>query len=99
MTQRSLAVLAILNAVLIAAIAMTFGPGVSEAEAQGLGRGGEYLMIAGNSQQRQQQAVIYVMEVNTGRVAAFFVNSANGNVDLIGARDISADVNEEGGGR
>ena len=44
MTQRSLAVLVILNAVLIAAIAMTFGATTQEANAQGIGGGGSYLL-------------------------------------------------------
>ena len=99
MTQRSLAVLVILNAVLIAAIAMTFGATTQEANAQGIGGGGSYLIIAGNTQQREQQAVIYVMQVNTGRVAAFLVNSANGNVDVVGARDLARDLNGDEGGR
>ncbi|MEM9416252.1 MAG: hypothetical protein AAGA29_12365 [Planctomycetota bacterium] len=96
MTQRSLAVLVILNAVLIAAIAMTFGPGTSQVQAQGIGGGG-YLMIAGDTQQRQQQAVVYVMQVNTGRVAAFLINSANGDVTLVGAREVANDLEDDGG--
>jgi len=99
MTQRSLAVLVILNAVLIAAIAMTFGATTQEANAQGIGGGGSYLIIAGNTSQRNQQAVIYVMQVNTGRVAAFFVNSGTGDVDVIAARNIATDLEEGGGGR
>lgn len=99
MTQRSLAVLVILNAMLIAAIAMTFGATTQEANAQGIGGGGSYLIIAGNTQQREQQAVVYVMQVNTGRVAAFLVNSANGDVTVVGARNIANDLQEGGGGR
>lgn len=96
MNQRSLSVLVILNAVLVAAIAMTFGAATPQAQAQGIG-GGSYLMLAGNTQQRQQQAVVYVMQVNTGRVAAFLVNSANGDVDIVGAREVAADINGDGG--
>lgn len=95
MTHRSLAVLIVLNAVLLAAIALTFGP-VQRAEAMQLG-GGSYLLIAGNSSQAQQQ-VIYVMDTRNGRVAAFTINSANQKVEVVGAREIADDLNNVGGG-
>lgn len=94
MTQRSLAVLIVLNAVLLAAIALTFGP-VEKAQAQ-FG-GGNYLMISGDSDASPEQ-VIYVMEANSGRVVAFTVNSASKKLTTIGARKIASDL-EGGGGR
>ncbi len=94
MTQRSLAVLIVLNAVLLAAIALTFGP-VEKANAQ-LG-GGSYLMIAGNTANASQQ-VIYVMDTRNGRVAGFTVNSANNRVEIIGGREIADDLDGGGGG-
>ena len=102
MTQRSLAVLAIFNVVLIAAIALTFGAVPPQAQAQPLGGGGgSYLMIAGNTEQRQQQQVIYVLQVNTGRVAGFLLNSGNGEVTFIRGREIAEDLqdNNDGGRR
>lgn len=95
MTQRSLAVLIVLNAVLLAAIAMTFAP-LPRANAQ-LG-GGSYLMIAGNTSQVSQQ-VVYVMDTRNGRVAAFTINSANGDVEIVGAREIADDLRGGGGDR
>ena len=92
MTQRSLAVLIVLNAVLLAAIALTFGP-IQQANAQ-IG-GGSYLMIAGNTTQAAQQ-VVYVMDTRNGRVAAFTVNSANKKVEIVGGREIAQDL--QGGG-
>ena len=94
MTQRSLSVLIVLNAVLLAAIALTFGP-VEKANAQ-LG-GGSYLMIAGNTANASQQ-VIYVMDTRNGRVAGFTVNSANKQVKIIGGREIADDLDAGGGG-
>lgn len=93
MTQRSLAVLIVLNAVLLAAIALTFGP-VEKAQAQ-IG-GGSYLMLAGNSANSSQQ-VVYIMDTRSGRVAAFTVNSANKRVEVVGGREIGDDLNAGGG--
>jgi len=98
MTHRSLAVLIILNALLIAAIATTFGATSQSAQAQGLG-GGNYLMIAGDTSQNGQQAVIYIMDTGTGRVAAIQVNSANGRISPVGAREIGNDMRNGGGGQ
>lgn len=95
MTQRSLAVLIVVNAVLLAAIAMTFSP-LPKANAQ-LG-GGSYLMIAGSTSQVAQQ-IVYVMDTRNGRVAAFTVNSANGQVKIVGAREIGEDLKAGGRGR
>jgi hypothetical protein len=89
MTQRSLSALIVLNAVLLAAIALTFGP-VPRADAMQLG-GGSYLMIAGNSANVQPQ-IIYIMDTRNGRVAGFTVNSANGKVEIVGAREIGDDL-------
>lgn len=98
MTQRSLAVLVILNAVLVAAIAMTFGATTQKAQAQLGGGGGNYLMIAGDTSQNNQQAVIYIMDTNNGRVAAVQVNSANGRVTPVALREVGNDLRNGGGG-
>jgi len=95
MTQRSLSVLIVLNAVLLAAIALTFGP-VQPAKAQ-IG-GGSYLMLAGNTSQASQQ-VIYIMETRSGRLVGFTINSANGDVKPVGTREISKDLTGAGDGR
>lgn len=95
MTQRSLSVLIVLNAVLLAAIALTFGP-VDKAEAQ-LG-GGSYLMLAGNLTGSQQQAV-YIMDTRSGEIRALTVNSANKRIEPIGKRNIAEDLGGNGRGR
>lgn len=96
MTQRTLAVLVVLNAVLLAAIALTFSSG-TPAQAQ-IGGGG-YLMIAGNDNGIPNQQVIYIMNTGNGRVAALLVDGANGNITPIGGRSIADDLNAGGGGR
>lgn len=93
MTQRSLAILIVLNAVLLAAIALTFGP-VEKAQAQ-FG-GGNYLMLAGNSDASPLQ-VVYVMEANSGRVVSFTVDSATKKLEVIGGRKIGQDLKGDGG--
>lgn len=93
MTQRSLAVLIVLNAVLLAAIALTFGP-VQKAEAVQLG-GGSYLMLAGNTTGGSQQ-VVYIMDTQTGRLAALTVNSGNKRVELVGGRKVGDDLKASG---
>lgn len=95
MTQRSLAVLIVLNAVLLAAIALTFGP-VEKAQAQ-IG-GGSYLMLAGKSAQASQMQVVYIMETRTGKIVAFTVNSGSKKLDIVGGRDLAKDADNLGGG-
>lgn len=97
MTQRSLSVLIVLNVVLLAAIALTFGP-TNKAQAQLGGGGGEYLMLAGNSGGLPQQ-VIYILDKRSGNLAAITINSANGKVDLVGKRELAKDLKTGGQGR
>lgn len=89
MTQRSLAVLIVLNAVLLAAIGLTFGP-AQKAEAQGLG-GTSYLMIGGNPGSGSQQAV-YILDKSTGRIVGFVFNSSTKKYAPIGVRNIVKDM-------
>lgn len=93
MTQRSLAVLIVLNVVLLAAIALTYGP-VPKAQAQ-FGAG-KFVMIAGSSAQSQQQ-IIYIVDTGTGNLVGLTVNSANGRVEGIGKRQLAKDLQEAGG--
>ena len=96
MTQRTLAVLVVLNAILLAAIALTMS---SPQQAQAQIGGGSYLMIAGNNAAIPQQQVIYIMNTTTGQVGAILVNDANGRIDPIGSRQLSTDLTNVGGGR
>lgn len=95
MNLRSLGALVVLNAVLLAALAVvTFAPAPAQAQ---LGAAGEYLMIPGFAQGRDNQEAVYIIETKTARMVAIFVNPRN-EIELVGARDIAADV-QAGPGR
>jgi len=90
MNPRSLAALVLLNVVLLAAlIVTTFSPQPAEAQ---LGGGGQYLMIAGKSAQRENQAVVYVLNVRTSQIAALLYSSSDNRVEAIDGRDIRQDL-------
>ncbi|MEM9021582.1 MAG: hypothetical protein AAGC44_13550 [Planctomycetota bacterium] len=96
MTQRTLAVLVVLNAILLAAIALTLS---SPQPAQAQIGGGSYLMIAGSNAAVPQQQVIYILNQSNGKLGAILVNDANGRIDPIGARELSQDIQNAGPGR
>lgn len=90
MNRRSLRALIVLNAVLLAAVAVvSFSP--SPAQAQ-FGNRGNYLMIAGETTANPQQETIYVMELNSGRIASMTFNSNNNQLTVLGARDAGSDL-------
>jgi len=89
MNRRSLRALIVLNAVLLAAVTVvSFSP--SPAQAQ-FGNRANYLMIAGDTRTNPRQQTVYVMEVNTGRIASMMFNSKNEQLTVLGARDAGAD--------
>ena len=97
MTQRSLAALILLNVVLLAGLVVVgFAPQPAQAQ---LGGGGQYLMIAGKTAQRQSQSVVYVLNVRTAQVAALLYRSADNRVEPIDGRDIRNDLGGARGGR
>lgn len=80
MSSRSLAALIVLNAVLLAAVAVTaFAP---PAKAQ-FGAPSQYMMIAGNVLGRNQQQGIYIIDRTTARIIGLFFNSSNNKVEPI----------------
>ena len=99
MTRKSLAVLIVVNLVLLAALAISvFSP--APAQAQALGGGSQFMMIAGSSTEGRSQAVVYIVDIRTGRMIAITFNSNNNELELLGFRNISEDVNAGiGGGR
>lgn len=95
MTQRTLAVLVVLNAMLLAAIALTLS---SPEPAQAQIGGGSYLMIAGTNDAMPQQQVIYILNTGTGQLGAILIEDATGRIRPVGFREIGADLNAAGGG-
>lgn len=96
MTRRSLSMLVVLNAVLLAALSITsFTP---PAQAQ-FGGGNNFTFISGIATGRDSQDAVYIIDRNTSRMIALMFNSANGQVDLIDGRVVADDAQNAGGGR
>jgi hypothetical protein len=63
------------------------------------GAGGQYLMIAGDVTGRDSQAAVYVIEMQSGRVAAVMFNASNNTLEFVAGRNISEDTNRSTGTR
>ena len=98
MNKRTLAALLLLNVVLLAGVIVTaFTPTPAQAQ---IGAGGQYLMISGRIQQRDQQAAVYVLNMQTGQVAAVMFNGSTEQFEPISRRNINQDLQQAGrGGR
>ena len=96
MNARSLKKLIALNAGLLIALgaAVTMSPEPAEAQ---LGGGGRYMMVAGEVKGRTNQDGVYIIELNSQRLAAIMFDSAADRLDLIDGRSISRDVRGQGG--
>lgn len=95
MNRRSLAALVLVNAVLLAAL-VTSLLSPSPAHAQ-FGAGAQYLMISGQSQIRNEQALVYVVDTRNGAIVTLLYNSANNRLEGKGGRMISQDAQPRGG--
>ena len=96
MTKRTLSVLVLINAVLLAAVsAVLWEPQPAQAQ---LGIGGQYQMIAGEITGRTDQSAVWVIDRRTQRLVALLYNGANQKLDVIAGREIGADVNGGAGG-
>ena len=90
MNKRSLGALIALNiALLVGLLAAVLSP--QQASGQNFVKA-QYLMIAGNIQARDQQAMVYIIEMNSGRMAAVLFNSANKNLDVVDGRILANDL-------
>lgn len=97
MNKRSLAGLILINAVLLASLVVTaFSPAPAQAQ---FGAGGQYLMIAGDVVGRDAQAAVYIIELQTGRVAAVLFNGSNNTLEFIAGRNVSEDATRPTGAR
>ncbi len=95
MNRRSLGALIVLNAVLLAALAvLTLSP--PQATAQGFGARGEYVMIPGFAQGRQNQELVYIIELKSSKMVGVLVNPKK-ELELVATRNIASDV--QGGAR
>lgn len=97
MNKRSLAGLILINAVLLASLIVTgFSPAPAQAQFVG---GGQYLMIAGDVTGRDAQAAVYIVELQTGRIAAIMFNGSNNTLEIIAGRNVSEDATRPTGVR
>jgi hypothetical protein len=88
MTRWILAGLIVLNVLLGAGVYLRFG-GENAAYAQ-IGRGGgEFATVSGNN---NGQAIVYILEANTGRLIAIRADPVNRKVELIGGKDVASDL-------
>jgi hypothetical protein len=98
MTQRSLAVLIVLNLILLAALSVTV-VSPTPASAQ-FGARSQFTMIAGAATGRSGQSVIYIVDLASSRIAPIFYNSSSKKFEFFTGRTISEDMGSAGtGGR
>jgi len=89
MTRRSLSMLIVLNAVLLAALSVSvFSP--PAATAQGFSSS-TYTMIAGTPTGRSAQDVVYIIDLNTSKMAAVIFNTSNGEFTVLDGRVVAED--------
>jgi hypothetical protein len=88
--RKTLGALIALNVVLLAGLAaVCLSP--KPAQAQGFA-GSSYLMLAGDVVGREQQAAIYVIDVNTGQIATLFFNGSTGKWEEIAYKNVADDL-------
>ena len=95
MNKRSLGALIALNLSLLAGLAVT-GLAPQPAEAQVLGSK-HYVMVAGDLVGRNDQSVVYVIEIETSRMIAVLVDTRTNELQLLGRRNLQPDFNARGG--
>lgn len=91
MNARTLAALILVNVILLAGVVVTtFTPQTAEAQ---LGAAGEqYLLIAGETPASQDRAAVYILNVNTGRMASLTFDSRDDRLRIHAGRDVSRDI-------
>jgi hypothetical protein len=99
MNERSLGALVVLNVALLIGLALALvTDGTSEAQAQAR-RPGDYVMLAGEAAGRTNQQVVYIIDLQSTRIAAMLFNSSNNQVEILDGRVISTDVAAARGAR
>lgn len=80
MNKKTLRALAVLNVVLLTALAIV---GLTPQPAQGQLARAEYLMVSGEVQGRTQQAMIYVVDLASNKIAAIIFNTSNNKLQVV----------------
>ncbi len=96
MTQRSLTMLIVLNAVLLAALSVSvLTPPAAQAQ---FGGGSNFTMISGAITGRDSQDAVYVTDLSTSRLAAIIFNSSNNSFSVLDGVVVSEDAARPAGG-
>jgi len=92
MPPRSLSALLVLNVVILAALAVTLFSPAPQALAQIGGPQGNYLMVAGEVRGRNQQQIIYILDLNNQRLAGFMYDSNRDTLITLANRQVNQDI-------
>ncbi|MDP6153314.1 MAG: hypothetical protein QF785_08055 [Phycisphaeraceae bacterium] len=93
MKNRSIGVLIAANVMLLATLAFLWvTPEPVQAQ---LGGRGNYIMIAGQTNDRPED-IIYVCDLTSAKVVAFLFNSTNKRIDKFAVQDLAADMGLSG---
>ncbi|MEM6550510.1 MAG: hypothetical protein AAF750_00020 [Planctomycetota bacterium] len=98
MNARVLSVLVVVNAMLLAALTLvwhdTSTPAPAEAQ---FGSGSNFTMVSGTPRSGDRD-VVYVIELNSGKLAAFTFSAASRKFNQIDVRSLQDDLQRAGGG-
>lgn len=90
MNARSLAALILLNVALMAGLVVTLlGPEPAHAQ---FGGASQYLMISGRVAAREQQAAVYIVNLQNSRMVAVLFNTSNNTLDVVDGRNVGQDL-------
>lgn len=90
--QKKLSGLVVLNAVLLLVLGV-FCLTPQSAEAQLGGRGGDYLMIAGQTQ-GQTTSTVYIIDLESAKMIAVAYDTSAKALQVLAGRDVASDVKE-----
>lgn len=91
MTPRSLSVLAAINVVLLAALALTVLWPERLVMAQSVSRGGDFAMLTGEPSSGSGQNV-FIIDLRSGDLAVLTFSSANNTFNFIDQRSLPEDI-------
>ena len=97
MTAKSLAFLIALNLVLLVALFVV--PGTQETARAQFGGGANYTLIAGDVTGRSNQAAVYVIDLQSSRVAPIFFNGSSNEFEIFRGSTVAEDAQRLGQAR
>jgi hypothetical protein len=87
MNRKTLRALAVLNIVLLIGLAVV---GLTPTPAQAQLARAEYLMVSGEVVGRNQQAIVYIVDLASNRIAAVIFNSSNNKFQVVAGVNLLA---------